>query len=411
MLIPFEITLRGSVERDNILKHESRDLINLFDQTVERQFGSTMRVFIPDEGPLYACAYGDNRDDKFKFFGVFTGTGRLPDWAETITIVKSSCGDILHFVSIKADDINEANGLMLSHMYEEELDMGSAVTFNGNEISNIPVINRPSYFLVNNYGNESYVTILEPVDDFKRTPERAVLASAYKSVAQLIGAFKEKVPDNANKAYKRKDTVEVFFMGFRWVWRPEHTSFYGTISAGYELLPLIARWAVLTGALSGIDNKDPAYLPIKYWSGTARGFGNIQLNQKMIEVPTESGKEVRFENKLVPILYSLAGNVARAAMLNIIPKEAYDLYDKIMGKMFNGMERTKYGTNNGYIVQWTDGTGAKKFISAVYGSGTLPEWAEEIAKETDANITVTVISIKAGTVDEAQSRVKELLND
>lgn len=296
--------------------------------------------------------------------------------------------------------------------------MSDVLEFNGTDISDIPVINRPSYFLVNNYGRESYMTILEPVEEFKRTTERAVLAGAYKSVSQLVAAFKEKAPEgNKDSGYNRKDTVEVFFMGFRWRWRPNHKSYYGNITVGYELLPLIARWIALTGASERIDNKSESYLPMKYKGGTARGFGGADIDIQEDDVsPTSIAKEVAdFRGAasgaiLNPILHSFAGSVTRASQLNIVPREAYDIYDGLMESMWSEqMMQFKAGMKCNYAIKYTDNNGETKFLGALYGGAKIPQWADILTTKEVDKVKVTIININAETEDQAEELMRGLL--
>lgn len=292
--------------------------------------------------------------------------------------------------------------------------MEGAITFNGEEISNIPVINRPSYFLVNNYGRESYVTILEPVDDFKRTTERAVLAAPYKSVKQLINAFKENVPVGSTESgFSRKDTVEVFFMGFRWKWRPNHKSFYGAIPEGYELQPLIARWVVLTGAAGGIDNHNPEYLPIRYSGGTGRGFEDLRVNDvQSANDKTATSDSVEIGSILRPIVHSLLGSFMRAAQLNIIPKEAYTIYDTIIQSEWpKSLKQLSVSDGCKYALSCTDESDQTRFVGAVYGGAKLPDWAEQVIRKDEGGVIVTLVMIKASSAGQAEDFMKTLAGD
>lgn len=294
--------------------------------------------------------------------------------------------------------------------------MSDVIAFEGNEISNIPVINRPSYFLVNNYGRESYMTILEPIDDFASSPERKILAGAYKSVKQLANTFKEQVPIGSKaEGFDRKDTVEVFFMGFRWRWRPNHKSFYGNITVGYELLPLIARWIVLTGALDRIDNNSTDYLPIKYQGGTARGFGgNMSYDHDDYVTDEERAAEhthfmqVLSEHTLKPVVHCMAGSVQRAAYLNFIPREVYTMYDKLLDSELKGnLSASKHVPAGKYVLR-CEQDGIVMYVGAVYGGKELPEWAKLISSRNDNNIVISLIAITAKDADEANQLMESL---
>lgn len=294
--------------------------------------------------------------------------------------------------------------------------MDNVLDYKGVEISDIPVINRPSYFLVNNYGRESYMTILEPIGEFKRTPERVMLASSYKSVAQLVAAFKEKAPvGNTESGYNRKDVVEIFFMGFTWQWRPNHKSFYGGIRTGYELLPLIARWIVLTGAQDHIDNKSVDYLPIKYCGGTGKGFGGAEVDEDLVTVVSDNNKSIAdFEKavasaKVNPLIHSIAGTVARAAQLNIVPKEAFMLYDNMIDRLWKG-DSIKINADFSckYVLQYED-DGKSTFIGAFYGRGELPSWAKEVDDMDTNGYKVTLVSIDANNINDAEKMMESLL--
>lgn len=284
-------------------------------------------------------------------------------------------------------------------------------------IEDIPVINRPSYFLVNNYGNEGYMTILEPVGDFRRTPERVKEARKYDTVVQLASAFKAIAPvGNTESGYKRKDIVEISFMGFDWVWRPNHKSFYGNIPAGYELLPLIARWVALTGTMAKIDNGDPAYLPARYKGGTGRGFGNFGENMsnedtsKMaLDKHIQNIQETISNNILIPIAVSLKGSYLRAAQMNIVPNEAFEVYDGLMHSLMTGdVHSVKSVPESKYVIMGSDSEKHQEFIGGFYGAASLPDWATEIATGEKNGVDVTVAKIKANTIEEAESLMVSL---
>lgn len=295
--------------------------------------------------------------------------------------------------------------------------MDDALVFNGEEISNIPVINRPSYFLVNNFGRESYMTILEPLDEFKRTPERVMIAEPYKSVQQLRKSFMEQVHvGNTEQGYNRKDTEEVFFMGFRWRWRPNHKSFYGTIPTGYELLPLIARWVVLTGVIDKIDNHSLDYLPARYQGGTGRGFGNVEsedsevLTKEAVDAEIAHTTSVVFSKTLTPIVHTLAGSVARAAQMNIVPKEAFDIYDNILHQKRLIESGFRVNPNNQYTIFWYEDN-VPVYAGAVFGGGDYPKWMKVIDAQERNGFKVSFVSISADSSDHAESLMRSLLEN
>ncbi|MCM1441184.1 MAG: hypothetical protein NC131_18575 [Roseburia sp.] len=296
--------------------------------------------------------------------------------------------------------------------------MDVVLDYNGTEISSIPVINRPSYFLVNNYGRESYMTILEPIGQFQVSPERKVLAAAYKNVSQLIAGFREKAPTGSTEqGYSRKDTMEVFFMGFTWRWRPNHKSFYGAMSPTYELLPLVARWIVLTGAVNFIDNQSEAYLPIKYHGGTSRGFGMLEANPKPIDNSKEANEKhiaeveaIVASRTLQPMAHSLAGSVARAAQMNVVPKEAFRLYDTMMSQQFSdGTSRLRLNPGHQYVVQYQDSPDTVKFLGAVYGGAPLPNWTKLTCTMGEGSLKVTIVEITASDINEAENLMVGLI--
>ncbi len=295
--------------------------------------------------------------------------------------------------------------------------MDGDLTFNGAEISTIPVINRPSYFLVNNYGRESYLTILEPIEDFSQTTERAVLAGAYKSVSQLVNAFRKEVPvGGKDLGFDRKDTVEVFFMGFRWRWRPNHKSYYGNITIGYELLPLIARWIVLTKTMESIDNHNPAYLPIKYKDGTAKGFGGadaetprLDTSKMAVEKHVDGIQKTIANNTLKPLIPSVAGTFMRAAQLNVVPKQAYEMYDEMMSNLWKSSNGGVKNSSKGkYVVLLNKGDGLYDYVGALYGNADMPVWAKILNRKESGNVTVTLIEIQAYTTEQAEDLMNGL---
>lgn len=295
--------------------------------------------------------------------------------------------------------------------------MASLVAFNGVDISCIPVINRPSYFLVNNYGHESYMSIVEPMEDYKRTPERAVLAGPYKSVSELIAGFKEEVPCfSEGSKYNRKDTEEVFFMGFRWRVRPNHRSFYGNISASYELLPVIARWIALTGRAGAIDNKNKDYLPLNYLGGTGKGFGGqyaeppkVDESSMALDKHVEHVQKTISNNVLIPIAISLRGSYLRAAQMNIVPKVAFEVYDALMHSIWNNtVYNVKSVQSSKYVMSGTDIEQHAVFLGGFYGAAKIPEWATEISTGSRNGVVVSIVKIKANTIEEAESLMVSL---
>lgn len=300
---------------------------------------------------------------------------------------------------------------------------------NGVEIENVLVLNRPSYFLVNNYGNEGYMTILEPLEDFRATADKKAMAANYKNLKELVGAFRAKTHiGTAKDGYDRKDTEEVSFMGFTWRWRPNHKSFYGNIREGYELQPLIARWGALTGNIARIDNHDAKYMPLRYKGGTGQGFGGEEIrstssnddaaiaqeNAKMVaDVESKLSGDEAFENcdVVFPIMHTFFNQITRAAQLNVFSEETIKVYESLM---LNSWQPNVKGwsTSNrlNYIIPYTTDTGENKFLGAFYGRKELPSWAEFLIAENTPTTKVTLVNVQANSAEEAESYMQAMLN-
>lgn len=111
-LFPFELTFRCSFDRASMLASYSNVMFDTFDKVLEEQFSNRIVKIRPHGKHWYACAYRPDEDSEYSYFGVFTGMGKFPSWAETIAIVTSPDGTVLNFVDIKADGLDKANELM-----------------------------------------------------------------------------------------------------------------------------------------------------------------------------------------------------------------------------------------------------------------------------------------------------------
>ena len=208
--------------------------------------------------------------------------------------------------------------------------------FNGVALINVPIINRPSYMLQNNYGNEVYIPILEPcgIVTAKQLaePHFKSMADQYKTAEEVKRAFFAKYPETTEG--KLKDSKEVMFMGFNYIYHPKHTTYSGAISRNYILQPLLARWYIAKyGKLNQtMKATNPDTMPRKYNGGTGKGisfddFSNTE-DSPFVKKPVE--EKVKDSWGIVPFIPS---GIGRAAIEFRISKFYFEELDKVVDEL------------------------------------------------------------------------------
>ena len=169
-----------------------------------------------------------------------------------------------------------------------------SITFNGVELLQIPVWNKPSYMQHNAYGRLRYIPILEPVDfvspkEINETNKKFV---RNMKVEEIVDDFFKKFPEETGKL---NNFYEIEYLGYKYKYHPSHKTHYGNIDKHYIIMPVLVRYYIDYYLKKNPEDKQ--FLPRGYNEGLSRldfADGTVQLELSNIDENTSkaTGKEL-----------------------------------------------------------------------------------------------------------------------
>lgn len=152
-----------------------------------------------------------------------------------------------------------------------------SILYNGMDIGEMGnVCDMPTLIPRSNWGNETYVPVLEPLTRFVNNGQR--WGKDFDTVRDLVEDFTKFVEKYNAPEYSDTKCVEIEYCGYKYLWRPRHKTHYGTYTMYYFALPIIARYAFYCYPTLEIDHNSVAALPYKYkGKGTAKGLFNPDM--------------------------------------------------------------------------------------------------------------------------------------
>ena len=226
------------------------------------------------------------------------------------------------------------------------------ILFNEVPIDSLKVWNTPSYVQQNVYGNMKYYPVLEPVDSIEMkdiTDAHIERAKQYKSTDEVVAAFFNWNPRTTGG--KLSDSKNINFLGFRYVYHPNHKTYYGNVDEEYLILPAIARWMMCINASTDDDDFDDAHrFPRGYKGGCSRGY-KIYLEGS--EKSKETKVDKSFDGKvLIPMIPT--GSHWRAVAAMSIPMCGFTNMDACFMSLGIDPKSTLTGSDVTDIIQVMD---------------------------------------------------------
>lgn len=245
-----------------------------------------------------------------------------------------------------------------------------SILFNGIEIKNIRVINRPSFMYQNTFGNMQAIPVVAPIDMIDAEelgkPERMNAAKKYSTMKELVDDFFTRFPETNEGTLK--DYQEITFLGFRYQYHPKHLTYYGRLNKSYILTPIIARWIVAQDGYYQIADSDVNTFPKDYNRGTGYGFSEYEKEPDgpAIEV-SEPKTDCNLKDFLIPFFAPLT--IERTIAKANCPAEGFNALDALLSDQDSSVAVTwnKLGAACPYIgeISVLDGT---MYVVAVYAS-------------------------------------------
>lgn len=204
------------------------------------------------------------------------------------------------------------------------------IMYKDRPIDSLLFVNIPSYVQQNVYGRLRYYPVLEPVTDVSvndlKEPKIVEAAKRFKSTEEVVKAFFEWNPPTTGG--KLTDSREIQFLGYKYIYHPNHKTYYGNVDREYLILPAIMRWYV---SVKDEDryNFSPKYIyPRGYQGGESRGFkyyimGAETKESAKNELPIEAKSEDKY---YIPL--TAKDSVGRVAALMCIHPAAFKNLDE-----------------------------------------------------------------------------------
>lgn len=206
----------------------------------------------------------------------------------------------------------------------------------GMELANFKsVVDMPTFIPKNVFGKETYLTVLEPLEQFNPStcPKPG---KDFEYVFQLVEDFRRHVAQYENSTEK---VVEIEYCGYKYLWRPKHKTHYGTYGSVYLLQPIIARYFLYHQPTLDLSVEVGA-LPYKYnHKGTAKGIFNPNmkfsedLTQEVTDIVEDKPREDN-PSDIYTHLYSLNG-FAKASTVMKIGRGPIDTINDVVAKLRN----------------------------------------------------------------------------
>ena len=171
-----------------------------------------------------------------------------------------------------------------------------SITAFGKNIRDIrDICNIPTFVPKNVFGKETYITVLEPVEEVKEGEELITFPDIkFNTVGDLVESFFNYVIAFEDST---ESVVEISFCGYKYLYRPKHKTHYGSYAREYLIQPLIARY--IFGKMPGFKLEcDPNdVLPYKYDGyGTGKGvfYYDMKIDNTSAPVKAESKTDTTF---------------------------------------------------------------------------------------------------------------------
>lgn len=204
------------------------------------------------------------------------------------------------------------------------------ILFKEEPIDSLNVVNTPSYVQQNVYGKLKYYPVVEPANFISAkdiTEEHKKNAMKYKSVDEVVEAFFKYHPEE--NSGRLTESKEINFLGFKYVYYPNHKTYYGNVSKSYLLLPIVARWymAVNEDAVDS-DFTNAHRFPRGFNGGESAPFKYEILGSTSEDNQQEQGNSSKF---VIPMLAKGSPWRSIYLMSNQV-EDVYDALDKLLEK-------------------------------------------------------------------------------
>lgn len=151
-----------------------------------------------------------------------------------------------------------------------------SISVNGTELKHEKgICNIPTFVPKNVFGKETYITVLEPVEEITDVASLIKPSITFNTVEELVDNFLAFVKKYENSEEK---VVEIEYLGYKYLWRPKHKTHYGSYAMEYLIQPIIARYLFAVMPDAGLDADINDMLPYKYNNkGTGKGVFSYKM--------------------------------------------------------------------------------------------------------------------------------------
>ena len=204
------------------------------------------------------------------------------------------------------------------------------ILFKEEPIDSLLAINTPSYVQQNVYGNLRYYPVVEPVNFISAediTEEHKKNAMKYNTVEEVVESFFKYNPEKSEG--KLTDSVEINFLGFKYMYHPHHKTHYGNVSKSYLLLPIIARWYTAVNSNASDDDFTDAHrFPRGFNGGESAPFKYEIIGSTMKDNQQERGNSSKF---IIPML-AKGSPWRNIYLMSNQSEDVYNVLDELLEK-------------------------------------------------------------------------------